>query len=406
MPIIPQPGHIDQIKQINAGVVYRLIDLHGPISRIELSRLTQLAPASITKIVREMLDVQLIKETEYHEAGLRGRPAIGLVLDTAGWHFLAVRLHRGTLTLTLRDISCQALVEEFLPLVPDNAQQPILEWLVGQIDGFFVRHQSRLERLTSVAITLPGQVNVATGVVQHLPGFDVQDLPLGETLEQRIGVPVFIQHEISAWTMAESLFGASLGVDNVIQLVIDETIGAGVISEGQLLHRSGRTLVESGHIQTDPQGERCYCGHHGCLETVASSGSLLTRVASQLATHPDSLLQQQPLTLESLCIAAQRGDSLACSAIASVGQHVGRVLAMMVNVFHPQRILLGSPLNQAAGVLFPAIDQSLRQQALPAYGQSVQLMPTQLKEPGTLGAAALIKTALYRGDLLLTLLQG
>ncbi|MCA4061148.1 hypothetical protein LDY78_19490, partial [Escherichia coli] len=50
-----QPGHIDQIKQTNAGAVYRLIDQLGPVSRIDLSRLAQLAPASITKIVREML---------------------------------------------------------------------------------------------------------------------------------------------------------------------------------------------------------------------------------------------------------------------------------------------------------------------------------------------------------------
>ena len=49
-----QPGHIDQIKQTNAGAVYRLIDQLGPVSRIDLSRLAQLAPASITKIVREM----------------------------------------------------------------------------------------------------------------------------------------------------------------------------------------------------------------------------------------------------------------------------------------------------------------------------------------------------------------
>ncbi|MGP2541045.1 sugar metabolism global transcriptional regulator Mlc, partial [Pantoea eucalypti] len=74
-----QPGHIDQIKQTNAGVVYRLIDRYGPISRIELSRRAQLAPASITKIVREMLDAHLVQETEFQDPGSRGRPAIGLI---------------------------------------------------------------------------------------------------------------------------------------------------------------------------------------------------------------------------------------------------------------------------------------------------------------------------------------
>ncbi|SWW06603.1 transcriptional regulator Mic [Klebsiella pneumoniae] len=64
-----QPGHIDQIKQTNAGAVYRLIDQLGPVSRIDLSRFAQLAPASITKIVREMLEAHLVQETEIQEPG-------------------------------------------------------------------------------------------------------------------------------------------------------------------------------------------------------------------------------------------------------------------------------------------------------------------------------------------------
>lgn len=405
MKLESQPGHIDQIKQTNAGVVYRLIDLYGPISRIELSRLAQLAPASITKIVREMLDAHLVQETEFQEPGSRGRPAIGLILDTLAWHYLAVRLHHGALTLTLRDLSSRALVEETSPL-PDEAQQPLLTSLIDRVDAFFMRHQRKLERLTAIAITLPGLINAASGVVHRLPGYEVQEMPLGDTLAQRTGVPVFVQHDISAWTLAESLFGASRGAQDVIQIVIDDTVGAGVISGGQLLHKSGRALVEIGHTQIDPYGQQCYCGNHGCLETVASTGSLLTLAAQRLSTQPDSVLHQQPLTLESLCLAARQGDRLARDAIAGVGHHVGRMLAMMVNIFNPQHILIGSPLNQAAEVLFPAVSSTIRQQALPAYSESIQLAPTEFQEPGTLGAAALIKDALYSGYLLVKLLQG
>ncbi|GAL05228.1 Mlc transcriptional repressor [Photobacterium aphoticum] len=76
---VAQPGHIDHIKRNNAGSVYKLIDLYGPISRIELSKRSQLAPASITKITRELIDAHLIKETAIQESSSRGRPAIGLV---------------------------------------------------------------------------------------------------------------------------------------------------------------------------------------------------------------------------------------------------------------------------------------------------------------------------------------
>ena len=90
-------------------------------------------------------------------------------------------------------------------------------------------------------------------------------MPLGEALEQHTGVPVYIQHDISAWTMAEALFGASRGARDVIQVVIDHNVGAGVITDGHLLHAGSSSLVEIGHTQVDPYGKRCYCGNHGCL---------------------------------------------------------------------------------------------------------------------------------------------
>jgi len=400
-----QPGHIDQIKQTNAGMVYRLIDEFGPISRIELSKRAQLAPASITKIVREMLDAHLVQETEFQEPGSRGRPAIGLILDTLAWHYLAVRIQPGFVTLTLRDLSSQSLQEDRLPL-PAAADTPLLDTLQTLVDAFFIRHQHKLERLTAIAITAPGLINAASGVVHRMPGYDVQEMPLGETLAQRSGLPVFVQHDISAWTLAESLFGAAHGAQDVIQIVIGETVGAGVISAGHLLHKSGRALVEIGHTQIDPYGQQCYCGNHGCLETVASTGSLLQLAQQRLLLQPDSELHQQPLTLENLCLAAQQGDRLAHDVIAGVGHHIGRILAMMVNIFNPQKILIGSPLNQAADILFPAVTSTIRQQALPAYSRDIVLMPAAMSDPGTFGAAALIKDALYNGYLLVKLLQG
>ena len=131
MIAVGQPGHIDQIKQTNAGAVYRLIDQLGPISRIELSKRAQLAPASITKIVRELLEAHLVKETEYQEIGSRGRPAVGLVLDTEAWHYLSARISRGSITLALRDLSSKLVVEELLPLAAEDPE-PLLKRILTE----------------------------------------------------------------------------------------------------------------------------------------------------------------------------------------------------------------------------------------------------------------------------------
>ncbi|MEH4693933.1 ROK family transcriptional regulator [Atlantibacter hermannii] len=400
-----QPGHIDQIKQTNAGVVYRLIDQLGPVSRIDLSRLAQLAPASITKIVREMIEAHLVQETEIQEPGSRGRPAVGLMVETEAWHYLSVRINRGEINLALRDLSSKLVVEEQLALAQQDTT-PLLERIITHIDQFFIRHQQKLERLTAIAITLPGIIDTENGIVHRMPFYDVLEMPLGPALETRTGVPVFIQHDISAWTMAESLFGASRGARDVIQVVIDHNVGAGVVTDGRLLHAGSSSLVEIGHTQVDPYGKRCYCGNHGCLETIASIDSVLELAQQRMNQSMGSLLHGQPLNVETLCEAAVKGDLLAQDIIAGVGTNVGRILAIMVNLFNPQKILIGSPLNRTSDILFPAIANCIRQQALPAYSRNTLVESTQFTNQGTMAGAALVKDALYTGSLLIRLLQG
>lgn len=405
MVVDNQPGHIDRIKQMNAGVVYRLIDTHGPISRIDLSRLAQLAPASITKIVREMVEAHLVQEADIQDPGGRGRPAVGLVLDTDSWHFLALRIMRGELWLALRDLSGKEVVEECLELALESTQ-PLLTRILESVDQFFVRHQQKLERLTAIAITLPGIIDARRGIVHRTPFYDVTDMPLGEVLSARIGVPVFIQHDISAWTMAEGLFGASRGVSDVIQVVIDQHVGAGVITGGRLLHAGSSTLVEIGHSQVDTFGKLCYCGNHGCLETIASMENILSLAQQRMAQSMGSSLHDQPLTITSLCEAALEGDLLAKDIIVDIGQHIGRILAIMVNLLNPQKILIGSPLNQASTILHATIRDCLHQQSLPIYSSHILVESTQLSHRGTRVGTALIKDAMYNGILLVRLLQG
>ena len=164
---------------------------------------------------------------------------------------------------------------------------PLLDRIISHIDQFFIRHQKKLERLTSIAITLPGIIDTENGIVHRMPFYeDVKEMPLGEALEQHTGVPVYIQHDISAWTMAEALFGASRGARDVIQVVIDHNVGAGVITDGHLLHAGSSSLVEIGHTQVDPYGKRCYCGNHGCLETIASVDTVFLSWHSCVLINP------------------------------------------------------------------------------------------------------------------------
>ncbi|GAB6260231.1 ROK family protein [Photobacterium sp. CCB-ST2H9] len=401
---VAQPGHIDHIKRNNAGSVYKLIDQYGPISRIELSKKSQLAPASITKITRELFDGHLIKEAEILESGSRGRPAIGLVPDNDGWQFLGIRLGRGYLTIALHEQGGDILFEERQDIA-ELKQDDVLNKLLSEIDSFFARHAKLLDRITAIAVSLPGLVNSEKGLVLQMPHYEVKDLPLGPAIHEATGLPVFIGNDTRSWALAEQLFGNANDVANSILISVHHGVGAGIILDNQVLQGRIGNIGELGHIQIKPDGLPCHCGNKGCLETVASLQAVRDQVKTGLTLGEASVLYGQALTIENICEAAVQGDPLAFRVITELGFNLGRAIAIMVNLFNPEKILIGGEFNQAKSVLYPAIMECVKSQSLPVYNQDLRIEETSFYTQATMPAAALVKQAMYDGHLLLKLIE-
>ncbi|ELG2041500.1 ROK family protein [Vibrio fluvialis] len=403
-----QPGHIDHIKQVNAGRVYKLIDQKGPISRIDLSKESELAPASITKITRELIEAHLIHETTVQEAISRGRPAVGLQTNNEGWQFLSMRLGRGYLTIALHELGGDVLIDTKID-IHEIDQDDVLERLLFEIDEFFQTYAAQLDRVTSIAITLPGLVNSDQGIVLQMPHYNVANLALGPEIYKATGLPVFVANDTRAWALAEKLFGHSQDVDNSVLISIHHGLGAGIILDGRVLQGRHGNIGELGHIQIDPNGKRCHCGNIGCLETVASSQAIREQVAERLAAGEASSLSEkahEDITIEDICAAAAVGDPLAVDVVETLGRYLGSAIAIVINLFNPEKVLIGGVINQAKNVLYPAIQRCIEEQSLPVYHQDLQLVESRFYKQATMPGAALIKQALYDGLLLMKVVEG
>ncbi|EMC2455851.1 TPA: ROK family protein [Vibrio cholerae] len=401
-----QPGHIDHIKQINAGRVYKLIDQKGPISRIDLSKESELAPASITKITRELIDAHLIHETTVQEAISRGRPAVGLQTNNLGWQFLSMRLGRGYLTIALHELGGEVLIDTKID-IHEIDQDDVLARLLFEIEEFFQTYAAQLDRVTSIAITLPGLVNSEQGIVLQMPHYNVKNLALGPEIYKATGLPVFVANDTRAWALAEKLFGHSQDVDNSVLISIHHGLGAGIVLDGRVLQGRHGNIGELGHIQIDPQGKRCHCGNYGCLETVASSQAIRDRVTARIqAGEPSCLATVEEISIEDICAAAADGDPLAVDVIQQLGRYLGAAIAIVINLFNPEKILIGGVINQAKSILYPSIEQCIREQSLPVYHQDLKLVESRFYKQATMPGAALIKQALYDGLLLMKVVEG
>ncbi|RQW64228.1 sugar metabolism global transcriptional regulator Mlc [Vibrio viridaestus] len=400
------PGHVDHIKQVNAGRVYQLIDQYGPISRIDLSKLSDLAPASITKITRELIAAHLIHETTVQEALSRGRPAVGLQTRNEGWQFLSIRLGRGYMALALHELGGDVLIDSKIE-IHEIDQEDLIARILHEINEFFLTYANHLERLTSIAVTLPGSVNSESGVVMKMPFYQVKDLAIGAEIYKATGVPVFVANDTRAWALSEKLFGHAQNSDNSVLVSIHNGLSAGVMVSGKVLQGRFGNIGDMGHIQVEPNGKTCVCGKKGCFDTVASSQAVRDEVKSRIATGEVSVLSDmEDITLEAICHAAAQGDVLCCDVMKKLGVYLGKAISILINMFHPDKILIGGVINQAKESFYPGMMQCISELCLEDDICSLDIVESRFYKQSTMPGAALIKQALYDGSLLMKVTEG
>ncbi|QGU88408.1 DNA-binding transcriptional regulator NagC [Erwinia sorbitola] len=399
-----QIGNVDLVKQLNSAAVYRLIDQQGPISRIQIAEHSHLAPASVTKITRQLIERGLIKEVD-QQASTGGRRAISIIAETRGFNTIGVRLGRNDATVTLFDLSGKSLAEEHYPL-PERTQETLENALFKAIADFSELHQRKLRELIAISVILPGLVDPSNGIIRYMPHISVSHWPLVANLKQRFNVTSFVGHDIRSLALAEHYFGASRDCADSILVRVHRGTGAGIIANGQIFLGSNGNVGELGHIQVDPLGERCHCGNFGCLETIAANSAIEHRVRHLLTQGYPSTLSLDDCHIQSICRAANRGDALAAEVIEHVGRHLGKAVAIAINLFNPQKIVIAGEITEADKVLLPAIEGCINTQALKAFRKNLPVVRSEIDHRSAIGAFALAKRAMLNGILLQRLLEG
>ncbi|KII76857.1 DNA-binding transcriptional regulator NagC [Vibrio renipiscarius] len=399
-----QIGNVDLVKQLNSAAVYRLIDQQAPISRIQVADVSHLAPASVTKITRQLLERGLIKEVA-QQASTGGRRAISLTTEEAPFHSVAVRLGRDYIQFSLFDLGGKELASDYQEFYY-TTQGELVDGLLLFLKNFIEHNQSIIDQLIAIGIALPGLINPETGVVEYMPNINVDNLPLGDLIRNTFHVECFVGNDVRGMALAEHYFGASQDCQDSILVSVHRGTGAGIIVNGQVFLGYNRNVGEIGHIQIDPLGEQCQCGNFGCLETVAANPAIVDRVKKLIAQGYVSSLSELPsITIKEICEHANRGDELAQQSLVRVGNQLGKAIAMTINLFNPQKVIIAGDITSCEEILFPAIRRNVENQSLPTFHSELPIVASEIDKQPTMSAFAMIKRAMLNGVLLQKLLE-
>jgi N-acetylglucosamine repressor len=384
----------EKSKSSNTAFIYQLIDLNGPISRVNLVQHSALAPASVTNITRQLMEHSLISEVA-QQASTGGRPAISLTTNLDQLYFVSCRLGRVELHSSVINLQGGILFHHVTD-IQQHDQNSIIELLNQQIQSCL--DQAKQQQIIAIAVTLAGLIDAYSGEVHYSPNHDIGGLNLIDVLTH-FAYPVFVGNDNRALALTEYYLGSAQQCDDFILVTIHGGVGAGVVSDGHLLSGKHRSVGEIGHVQIDPFGKQCHCGNFGCLETEVSNQSIVDHAEQLIARgHPSSLLP--PLSIDSICLAAENGDPVATHVIKQAGEHLGQVLSMLVNVFNPEKILLAGEIVQSASVLFPVIQEQIQRKTLNKFNKEMYLETARFQQQGTMGGYALVKRAMHNGELL------
>ncbi len=360
----PKPTVMD-IRRVNRSTILRRIYLERSVSRQELSQLTGLSSATVTNVVAELLQEGIVVEAGVEESQ-GGRPRSILIIDPTYGYFLGVEIGETLTRIELFDLTLRKLGAAAYPLALDESEpEQVVEHIHAGVKALLAESGVTIEKVIGVGVGVGGVVELTDPVSVYLPSWGWRNVLLGALLQQRLGMPIYLDNAVKAMAQAESLFGAGQGIEHLAVVLIGTGIGAGIIAHGSIYRGAINSAGEWGHTCLELDGRLCRCGSHGCLEAYAGAPGIIERLRE---VEPQSRLLQsnnQHSALAAIVDAAQQGEPAAIRLLKDTAHYLGAGIANLINLFNPQLILLGGWAGLQIGeYILPELRQFAERYAL------------------------------------------
>jgi glucokinase len=265
--------------------------------------------------------------------------------------------------------------------------EPVFEAMCAAAAEIMRESRSAGRELVAVSVSIGGPLDITAGLIFSPPNLPMWDrIPLKSRLRERFGLPVYIEHDGNAGALAEWTFGAGVGTRNMIFLTLGTGLGAGLILNGAIHRGSTDTAGEVGHIRLAEAGPVAY-GKSGSWEGLCS-GAGLARLAH--LRYPRRWAEDA--APRAIISDALGGVPEAVALVEEMGEHLGRGVAILVDILNPQLVVVGTLGAVLGDLLLAPARRWLALEALPISAQACQIVPAQLGD--SLGQTAALMAAI------------
>jgi predicted NBD/HSP70 family sugar kinase len=367
----PKRTTVRDLRRHNRSALLSKLYFDGPLSRQELSQLTGLSAATVSNVTGELVEERLIVEAGMVDSD-GGRPRVLLRVDPAYGQVVGIDVGETGVTVELFDLAMGRLARVDHPLPsprPDPAT--VAAQITAGLREVVLAAGTDTDGVLGVGVGVPGTVEQGATTLVHAPTIGWESVPLGELLRSS-GVEPLLYFDNGATTQgqAEMWFGAGRGARHAVIALVGSGVGAAVITDGVTYRGATSSAGEWGHTTIVYGGRSCRCGARGCLEAYVGAEGLLDRFRQARGGRPAPGDDEQS-RVDALIAAADRSKTAARVLDETAGM-LGAGIADLINLFNPERIVLGGWAGLALGArLLPRIREATAAHALRhPYGQT------------------------------------
>lgn len=345
----------------------------APVTQAKLARITGLAPATVSNIVRELAATGLVDTVPGS-----GRRGTSVQLSREAGLVLGVDFGHTHLAVALSDLTGNVLGEQRRRIDPDASYSDGLAQIAELRDQILGESGQDLELIRTIALGLPAPLeNDVVRSTSILPGW--VGIDARKAVEAVLGVSAHVENDANLGALAESRRGNARSHDTSVFVKISSGVGAGLIINGELFKGVGGTAGEIGHLTLNELGPVCRCGSRGCLEAYASVSSVRAMLADHL---PDA-------GIDEIVAAAKLGNVSALRALEDAGLHLGWGLATLVNLLNPSIVVIGGDMAKAGDFVLDPVRHGLRRHALDTVGNTLVASSALGERASLIGAVML-----------------
>lgn len=379
------------VSNVNKSALLKFLRQNGVCSRAQISKAMGLTQASISKITAQLLEENIVQETGYI-SGEKGRRSVGITFNTCCKKVLGVRISRRSFGVGLFDLSgkmYESMTRQF-------TAETTLHHVIARIRDILQGYLEQSSEIAAIGVAVPGPINLRTSEIVLTTSMATSDWT-NLNLRQEFGefaVPISFSHDADAGALADWWFStkaAGLGA-TLVHFLVGDGVGAGCVSNGEILNGYRRFSEEIGHVSVDVNGPKCRCGNRGCLELYCSTFAFMDFVSQGLPLHPESPLYRiGDLSPRDVFTAAKGGDPYARDCVDQLGRYVGYGVVNIINAYAPDLIVISNEMAWAGKQLLERVKEVVQERISPVVAEHVNIQledDWMLSDPILYGAAA------------------